>query len=121
MTYVLAFLAGIVGGGLGIALGIAAASALAAALGISSFEGASGYFAVFLGGPIGGVLGLVLGPALVLRFAGRRSLGDLGKHLAVVIVGVIALGGAVLGGFWILRPILISGGAPPQLAFEVRL
>ena len=121
MTYGLALLAAIVGGGLGIALGIAAASALAAALGISSFEGASGYFAVFIGGPIGGVLGLVLGPALVLRRAGHRSLGALGSRLTLVIVGVVAIGGAVLGGFWILRPILNSGGPPPQLVFEIRL
>ncbi|HSI01942.1 MAG TPA: hypothetical protein VLA02_15150 [Reyranella sp.] len=121
MTYGLALIAGIVGGGLGIALGIAAASALAAALGISSFEGASGYFAVFIGGPIGGVLGLVLGPTLVLRRAGHRSFAALGRHLAFVIVGVVAIGGAVLAGFWILRPILNSGGPPPQLVFEIRL
>ena len=121
MTYALALLAGIVGGGLGIGLGVAAASALAAALGISSFEGASGYFAVFIGGPIGGVLGLVLGPTLVLRRAGHRSLGALSGRLALVILGIVGIGGAVLGGFWILRPILNSGGPPPQLVFEIRL
>jgi len=121
MTYALALLAGIVGGALGCALGIAAAAALAAALGISSFEGASGYFAVFIGGPIGGVLGLVLGPALVLRRAGHRSFGALGGRLALVIVGIIGIGGAVLGGFWILRPVLNSGGPAPQLVFELRL
>lgn len=121
MTYALALLAGIVGGGLGSALGVAAAAALAAALGVSGFEGASGYFAVFIGGPIGGVLGLVLGAMLVLRRAGHRSFGALGGRLGLVIVGVVGIGGALLGGFWILRPVLNSGGPAPQLIFEIRL
>ncbi len=121
MTYAFALLAGIVGGGLGFALGVAVAAALAAALGISSFEGASGYFAVFVGGPIGAVFGLVLGTTLVLRRAGHRSFGALGGRLALVIVGVIGIGGGVLGGFWMLRPVLNSGGPAPQLVFEIRL
>jgi hypothetical protein len=121
MTYALALLAGIVGGALGGALGVAAASALASALGISSFEGASGYFAVFIGGPIGGVLGFVLGASLVLRRAGHRSVGALGGRLAAIFMGVVGIGAAVLAGFWFLRPVLNSGGAPPQLVFEIRL
>lgn len=121
MTYALALIAGLVGGGLGAALGVAVASALAPALGITSFEGASGYFAVFIGGPIGGVLGLVLGAALVLRRTGHRSVGALGGRLAVILMGVVGIGAAVLGGFWFLRPVLDSGGPPPQLVFEIRL
>ena len=121
MTYALALLAGIVGGALGFALGVAVASALAAALGISSFEGASGYFAVFIGGPLGGLLGLVLGATLVLRRAGHRGWEAVGGRLALIVVGVIGIGGAVLGGFWFLRPILNSGGPAPQLVFEIRL
>jgi hypothetical protein len=121
MTYALALIAGIVGGGLGAALGVAVASALAPALGITSFEGASGYFAVFIGGPIGGVLGLVLGASLVLRRAGHRSFGAVGGRLAVILMGVVGIGAAVLGGFWFLRPVLNSGGPPPQLVFEIRL
>ena len=58
MTYLLALLAALVGAALGFALGAAAAGLLAPVLGITSFEGASGYFAVFIGGPIGGLAGL---------------------------------------------------------------
>ena len=61
MTYLLALLVALVGAALGFALGAAAAGLLAPVLGITSFEGASGYFAVFIGGPIGGMAGLVLG------------------------------------------------------------
>jgi hypothetical protein len=121
MTYAFALLAGIIGGALGCALGVAAAAALAAAVGISSFEGASGYFAVFVGGPIGGIFGLLAGSTLVLRRAGHRGLGAVGGRLALVIVGVVGIGGAVLGGFWFLRPLLNSGGPAPQLVFELRL
>jgi hypothetical protein len=53
MTYLLALLAAIVGCAVGAGLGMAVAGMLAAVLGISSFEGASGYFAVLIGGPIG--------------------------------------------------------------------
>ena len=121
MTYALAILAAIVGGGLGCAAGIAAAAGLAAVLGISSFEGASGYFAVFVGGPIGALLGLVLGPMLVFRGAGHRSVGALAGRTALVVAAVIGIAGVVLAGFWFLRPILNSGGPPPQLEFELRL
>ena len=121
MTYALALLAGIVGAGLGFALGAAAAGLLAPVLGISGFEGASGYFAVFVGGPIGALLGLVLGASLVLRRAGHRSLGAIGGRLALVVIGVIGVGGAVLAGFWFMRPIINANGPAPQLVFEIRL
>jgi hypothetical protein len=121
MTYALALLAAIVGAALGCALGVALASALAPVLGISSFEGASGYFAVFIGGPMGGLLGLVLGATLVLGRAGHRSVGAVGGRLAVILAGVVSIGAVVLGGFWFLRPVLNSGGPPPQLVFEIRL
>lgn len=121
MTYLLALVAAILGVGLGFALGAAAAGGLAPTLGISSFEGASGYFAVFVGGPIGGLLGLVLAPVLVLRRAGHRSAGALGGRLALVVAGVIGLGAATLGTFWVMRPILNANGPAPQLVFEIRL
>lgn len=121
MTYVLALVAAIVGGGLGFALGIAAAGLLAPTLGISSFEGASGYFAVFVGGALGGLFGIVLGPLLVLRRAGHRSFGAIGGRLALVVVGVIGVGAAALGAFWMMRPIVNTNGPPPQLVFEIRL
>ena len=50
-SYALALLAALLGAALGFALGSAAADLLAPALGITSFEGASGYFAVFVGAP----------------------------------------------------------------------
>lgn len=121
MTCALAFIAALVGGGLGCALGVALASTLAPALGISSFEGASGYFAVFIGGPIGGLFGLVLGATIVLRRAGHRGVGAVGGRLALILAGVVGAGAVVLGGFWFLRPVLNSGGLPPQLVFEIRL
>jgi hypothetical protein len=121
MTYLLALIAGIVGGGLGLALGIAAGALLAAALGITSFEGASGYFAVFTGGPIGGLLGLILAPLLVLRRAGHRGVAALGGRLVLIIAAVIALGAAGLGAFWMMRPIVNANGPAPQLVFEIRL
>jgi len=121
MTYVLALLSGILGTGLGFALGAAGAAALAPTLGISAFEGASGYFAVFVGGPIGALLGLVLGATLVLRRAGYRSFSAIGGRLALVVAGVAVTAGAVLGGFWIMRPVVNANGPAPQLVFEIRL
>ena len=121
MTYVLAILAALVGGGLGAVLGAAAAGALAAALGISSFEGASGYFAVFIGGPIGALLGLVVGPLLVLRRAGHRRIGALVPRLAIVWFGAVAIVAAGLGGFWAMRPLVNPNGPAPRLVFEIRL
>jgi len=119
--YLLALVAGVVGGGLGFGLGMVAAGLVAAALGITSFEGASGYFAVFIGGPIGGLLGLVLAPLLVLRRAGHRSAAALAGRIALVFVGVVAIGAAALGAFWGMRPIVNANGPAPQLVFEIRL
>jgi len=121
MTYALALLAGIVGAGLGFMGGAAAAAALAPLLGISSFEGASGYFAVFIGGPIGAILGFVLCTVLVLRRAGHRSFGAVGGRLAMVAVGGVGVGAAALGAFWLMRPVINTDGPPPQLVFEIRL
>src|SRR4051812_11698184 len=121
MTYLLALIAGIVGGGFGLALGIAAGALLAEVLGITSFEGAAGYFAVFTGGPIGGLLGLVLGPLPVLRRAGHRSFAALGGRLVLIIAAVMGLGAAGLGAFWMMRPIVNANGPAPQLVFEIRL
>jgi hypothetical protein len=121
VTYLLALVAAILGGGLGFALGAAAAGFFAPTLGISSFEGASGYFAVFVGGPIGGLLGLVLTPLPILRRAGHRNIGALAGRVALVVVGVTVLGAAVLGGFWVMRPIVNANGPAPQLVFEIRL
>lgn len=121
MTYVLALLAAIIGTVLGFVLGAAIASAVAGMLGITSFEGASGYFAVFVGGPPGALLGLALGAVLVLWRYGHRSFAAVAGRLALVFAGVVCVGGAVLAGFWFMRPIINTNGPAPQLAFEIRL
>lgn len=125
MTYLLALVAALVGAALGFALGATVAGLLAPAFGITSFEGASGYFAVFIGGPIGGLTGLVLAPLLVLRRAQRRSAqpraGAVGGRLVLVLAGVVGLAAAGLGAFWLMRPLVNPNGPAPQLVFEIRL
>lgn len=121
MKYVLALLAGIVGAVLGFALGAAAAGVLAPALGITSFEGASGYFAIFIGGPVGALTGIVLGGVFALRRAGYRGFAAVGGRLALVVAGVVGVGGVILAAFWMARPIINTNGPAPQLVFEIRL
>jgi hypothetical protein len=121
MPYFLALLAGILGAGLGFALGAMVAGALAPALGIGSFEGAAGYFAMFVGGPVGGLLGLVAAPVLVFRRHGHRGAGPVAARTALVVTGVVGLAAAGLAAFWFMRPIINANGAPPQLVFEIRL
>ncbi len=120
MTYLLSLVMGIVGTALGFALGAAAAAALASLLGITSFEGASGYFAVFVGGPLGGLGGLLLGAWLVLRRAGLRG-GAVAARLGLVFVGMIVLAATGLGMFWLMRPSVNANGPAPRLVFEIRL
>lgn len=120
MTYLLALLAAVIGAALGFALGAAAAAALAPLLGISSFEGASGYFAVFIGGPVGGLVGLVLGAWLVLRRAGLKGAAVAGR-VGLVFGGVVLLAAAGLGAVWLMRPLVNANGPAPRLVFEIRL
>ena len=125
MTYLLALLAALVGTALGFALGAVVAALLAPVLGITSFEGASGYFAVFIGGPVGGLVGLVLGAMLVLRRAQQRTRerrgGAIAGGVALVLVGVVGVAAAGLGVFWLMRPLVNANGPAPQLVFEIRL
>ena len=120
MTYLLALLVAVVGAALGFALGAAAAAALAPLLGITSFEGASGYFAVFIGGPLGGLAGLVLGAWLVLRRAGLRGAAVAGR-IGLVFGGVVLVSAAALGALWLMRPLVNANGPAPRLVFEIRL
>ncbi|MEX0751381.1 MAG: hypothetical protein WD073_00450 [Xanthobacteraceae bacterium] len=121
MTYLLALAAAIVGAAIGAGIGVALAAMLAPALGISDFEGASGYFAVFVGGPIGGLAGLVLGTVFVLRWRGPRNFGAIAGYLGMVAVGVIAIAAVVLAYFYLSQDILNPNGPTPQLVFEIRL
>jgi hypothetical protein len=125
MTYLMALLAALVGLALGFAFGATVAGLLAPVLGITSFEGASGYFAVFIGGPAGGLAGMVLGAWLVLRRirqpTGERRGGAIAGGVALVVVGVVAVAAAGLGAFWLMRPLVNANGPAPQLVFEIRL
>ncbi len=121
MTFLLALLAGIVGAVVGAFLGAAIGAMLAPYLGISSFEGAAGYFAIFLIAPLGGILGLIIGVVLLLRSRGVRSFGATAGRFGLVIVTIIALVAAGIGYMYFDRDIVNSNGLPPQLAFEIRL
>ncbi len=94
---------------------------LAPFLGITSFEGASGYFAVFIGGPIGGLLGVILGAVLVLRSRGHRGFGAIAGRLGVVAIGLALVAAAVVGYFYLSQDILNPNGGAPRLVFEIRL
>lgn len=121
MTYLLALLAAVAGGAAGATAGVIVAGMLAAVLGISSFEGASGYFAVFIGGPIGGLIGMILGAVLVLRRRGHHGFGAISGRLATVLVGVALVAAAAIGILYLSQDILNPNGGAPQLAFEIRL
>jgi len=121
MTYVLALLGAILGAALGAFLGFTIAALLAPMLGISSFEGAAGYFAVLIGGPIGGLLGLVLGAVLVLRKRGHQGFGAIAGRLGLVVVGIVVIAGGVLGVLYLTQDTVNPDGPAPQLAFEIRL
>lgn len=121
MTYVLAFLAAVAGGTAGFFLAAAIGGVLAPMLGISSFEGAAGYFAAFVLGPVGGLIGLVLGLWLVFRFkGGHRGFAAIAKRGALIVA---ALSAVATGGVLLRLATLESfpGGEQPQMDFEIRL
>jgi hypothetical protein len=115
MTYVLALLGAIVGAAIGAFLGFTVAAILAPMLGISSFEGASGYFAVLFGGPLGGLLGLVLGAVLVLRKRGHPGFGAIAGRLGLVVLGIALIAGGVLGFLYLTQDTVNPNGSAPQL------
>jgi hypothetical protein len=121
MTYILAFFAAIVGATAGFFLLAALGSVLAPVLGVSSFEGAAGYFAVFVLGPIGGLTGLVLGLWLVFRYkGGHRTFSAIAGRSAIVVVAIVVVAAA---GVQLRLATLenFANGPAPQLAFEIRL
>lgn len=122
MTYALALLAAIVGGAVGAFLGFSIAALLAPLMGISSFEGAAGYFAVFIGGPIGGLAGLLLGAVLVLRWRGPHTAGGIAGRLGVVVIGIAGAAAAAFGvTYYVTQDTVNPNGAAPQLVFEIKL
>jgi hypothetical protein len=121
MNFRRALLAGIAGALGGYLLAAGGGAALAPVLGISSFEGEAGYFAAFLCGPLGAIVGLIAGVVLVLRRRGIRAVGAVTGHVALVTVSIAALVAAGIGIMYMNRDLVSSNGAPPQLAFEIRL
>jgi hypothetical protein len=121
MKIMIALLAGIVGAVVGGFLGIAGAAMLAPMLGITSFEGASGYFAVFIGGPIGVLAGIIVGVVLASRLSGVRSGGAIAGRFGLVVLVIFGLVAAGLAYMWFERDLVATGGPPPKLAFEIRL
>jgi hypothetical protein len=121
MNLLITILAGIAGAVIGAFLGVAVAAALAPMLGISSFEGASGYFAVFIGGPIGVIVGIIAGVVLASRFSGVRSGGAIAGRFGLVVVVILGLIVAGLAYMWLDRDLVTTSGPPPKLAFEIRL
>lgn len=121
MTYILAFLAAIVGATAGFFLTAALGSVLAPMLGVSSFEGAAGYFAVFVLGPVGGLAGLILGLWLVFRYkGGHRTFSAIAGRSAIVVVAIVVVAAA---GVQLRLATLenFANGPAPQLEFEIRL
>jgi len=118
MVYLIAILVGVAGAGIGAVAGFALGAALAGALGISSFEGASGYFALSIG-IIAGFAGLVAGIVLALRYQGTRGLGALAGRTGIVVAVIAAL---VTAGVLIrLATVEHFSGGTPTLEFEIRL
>jgi hypothetical protein len=73
MTYFLTLLAGLVGAILGFGIAELLGLVLAPVFGISTFEGAAGYFVIFVCGPLGGLVGLVAASIWMLRRRGVRT------------------------------------------------
>jgi hypothetical protein len=122
MTYVLALIAAIVGGSIGAVAGFFIGVLLAPLLGISTFEGAAGYFAVFLCGPLGALVGIILGVTLAMRRWGQSSPGAIARGLGFSVLGIAALGGiGVALAYWLLVDSVNPNGAAPQLVFEIKL
>lgn len=119
MVYLIALLAGLLMAAIGAVLGLAFGSALAGAFGISSFEGAAGYFAVSIA-ILAGFVGLIAGIVLALWIKGGISgFFALGARTAVllVVVAAIATGGVLIR----LATVEHFSGGNPTLEFEIRL
>lgn len=121
MTYVLALLAAVVGAALGFGIGAIAGTLLAPALGISSFEGAAGYFVMFVCGPVGGLIGLIGAATWVLHRRGHRTFGAIAGRLGLIGLVIVGLTAGGLGLLYMSGDILNPNGAPPQLLFEIKL
>ena len=119
MIYLIAILTGLLGAGIGAVAGFLLGSVLASSLGISSFEGAAGYFAVAIGILVG-FIGLVTGIVLALRYKGgtRGFLATAGRT-SIVLIAIAAL--VTVGTLIRLATLENFSDGNPTLEFEIRL
>jgi hypothetical protein len=121
MSYIIVFLIALGSALIGGIVGIAVGYAIAPLLGITSFEGAIGYFILLGCAPVGAVIGFIAGAYAGLRKQGFNSFGAVAAGFVIVVGGT----GAVLAGaYWYMfvkKDLLNPDGAPPQLIFEIRL
>ena len=119
MIYLIALLAGLLMAAIGAVLGLAFGSVLAGVFGISSFEGAAGYFAVSIAVMVG-FIGLIAGIVLALWIKGGISgFFALGARTAIVVVVIAAI--ATAGVLIRLATVENFSGGNPTLEFEIRL
>jgi hypothetical protein len=121
MVYMLAFIAAMAGAACGFAAGVVLGGVAATAFGISSFEGAAGYFAVFVFGLPGGLTGLALGLWSAFRFGGgHRGFSAIAGRSVIVIVALVVV--ATIGvQLRLATSEDFPDGASPQMDFEIRL
>ena len=121
-SFFVALIGAIIGLIAGFVAGAFAGAGIAAATHMSSFEGASGYFAVFFCGPIGGLIGLVLGVWIALRLRGvRAGIGGVAVYSGATIATLFAISGAVIWLMLTFDSTLNRNSAPKQALFEIRL
>ena len=119
MSVFIAIVAGIAGAAAGFGLGLLLGALLASIFGVSSFEGASGYFAGLFG-LVFGLAGFIGGIVWALRRYGRvRGIGALAGRtaLAIAVVALLVAGGVA----WRLAMVEHFSGASPRMQFEIRL
>jgi hypothetical protein len=121
MTYILAALAGLIGAAAGWFVAAMATIVVGGWLGVSDFEGSRGMLAVWGIGPLGGLAGLIAGIWLMLRYRGGHRGLALSWRMPVVMLAAALIVAGVLWFLYETRPVLNSNGAPPRLAFEIRL
>ena len=121
-TYLLVFLAGIVGAVLAWLLTGFLADFVLGLQGMSAREGHRAMVAFFTFAPFGGIVGLVLGIWLVLRYrGGYRSFASVAGRGVLVIAGIAAATTLELWAYSLSDDILAKNGPPPQAKFELRL
>ena len=121
LTYLLAFLGGVVGALLGWIVTGFLADFVLGLQGMSEREGGRAMVAFFTVAPFGALAGLILGVWLVLRYqGGYKGFANLAGRGAFVIAGIGAAVALGLWGYIGSDDILAKNGPPPQAKFEIR-